>query len=58
MQLYELMGISEGASQEEIKKAYRTLALSAHPDKQAAMEPEEAKKAPQTESYADSPRLM
>jgi len=42
--LYELMGISEGASQEEIKKAYRSLALSAHPDKQASMEPEEAKK--------------
>lgn len=44
VQLYELMGISEGASQDEIKKAYRSLALSAHPDKQATMEPEEAKK--------------
>ncbi|CAE6929836.1 Dnajc2 [Symbiodinium natans] len=42
--LYNLMGISEGASQDEIKKAYRGLALTAHPDKQAAMEPEEAKK--------------
>lgn len=44
VQLYELMGISEGASQDEIKKAYRSLALSAHPDKQATMDPEEAKK--------------
>ncbi|CAJ1403529.1 unnamed protein product [Effrenium voratum] len=44
VQLYELMGISEGASQDEIKKAYRTMALSAHPDKQATMEPDEAKK--------------
>ena len=42
--LYDLMGISEGASQEEVKKAYRSLALSAHPDKQASMDPEEAKK--------------
>mmetsp|Transcript_37680 Transcript_37680/g.87123 ORF Transcript_37680/g.87123 Transcript_37680/m.87123 type:complete len:774 (-) Transcript_37680:166-2487(-) len=42
--LYELMGISEGASQDEIKKAYRSLALTAHPDKQAAMDPAEAKR--------------
>ncbi|CAE7727606.1 Dnajc2 [Symbiodinium sp. CCMP2456] len=41
--LYNLMGISEGASQDEIKKAYRGLALTAHPDKQAAMKPDEAK---------------
>eukprot|EP00913_Durusdinium_trenchii_P003790 g3509.t1 len=51
VQLYDLMGISEGASQdplisliEEVKKAYRSLALSAHPDKLVSAEPEEVKK--------------
>lgn len=30
---YEVLGISEKASQDEIKKAYRTLSLKYHPDK-------------------------
>lgn len=42
--LYELLSISEGASQEELKKAYRGLCLTAHPDKVAAMDEAEAKK--------------
>ena len=43
--LYEILGLSKGASNEEIKKAYKRLALRYHPDRQGGKSDKEKKEA-------------
>ena len=42
--LYDVLGVSKDATQDEIKKAYRKLSLKYHPDKHAEDTPEEQRK--------------
>ncbi len=48
---YEVLGINRGASQEEIKKAFRRLALKYHPDKNPDNEEAEASFKEASEAY-------
>jgi len=48
---YDVLGVERGASEEELKKAYRKLALKHHPDRNQGDEAEAAKFKECTEAY-------
>jgi len=48
---YEVLGIQKGASKDDIKKAYRKLAIQYHPDKNPGDKPSEEKFKEATEAY-------
>ena len=49
---YEILGLKKGASKDEIKKAYRKLALKHHPDRNEGDAESEKKFKEISEAYA------
>jgi DnaJ-class molecular chaperone len=52
MEYYKILGVSKTATADEIKKAYRKLALKFHPDKNPDNKEAEAKFKKISEAYA------
>lgn len=48
---YEILGVSSDASEEEIKKSYRKLAMNYHPDRNPGDKESEAKFKEASEAY-------
>ena len=48
---YEVLGVAKGATEDEIKKAYRKLAIKYHPDRNPGDKEAEAKFREATEAY-------